>query len=106
MSAMRRHAAIATALSATLLAGCAGGSDRRTLSELHDVEPDMAEIRIEDGLDRAMLAYRSFLAESPESARTPEAMRRLADLQIEKQYGILGDGEPSPLPAPESSARR
>ena len=34
---------------------------------------------------------------------TPEAIRRLADLQLEKQYGIhTGDGKPRPMPAPES----
>ncbi|MGI9591890.1 MAG: tetratricopeptide repeat protein, partial [Myxococcota bacterium] len=35
---------------------------------------------------------------------TPEAMRRLADLKLEKQFGILGDGEVTELPAPERRA--
>jgi tetratricopeptide (TPR) repeat protein len=90
------------ACAAALLAACAGNPDRRTLAELHDVEPDMAEVQIEDGLDRAMLAYRGFLAEAPKSQLTPEAMRRLADLQLEKEYGILGDGELGALPAPQA----
>ena len=90
-------------VAAALLAACAG-SDRATLSELHDVEPEMSEVRIEEGLDRAMEAYRSYLATAPESARTPEAMRRLADLQLEKDFGIQGDGGADAMPAPEPSA--
>ena len=35
---------------------------------------------------------------------TPEAMRRLADLQLEKQFGIrAGDGKPREMAAPESA---
>jgi tetratricopeptide (TPR) repeat protein len=92
-------------LAAGLLAACASNPDRHTLAELHDVEPDIAEMPIENGLDHAMLAYRKFLEEAPRSTRTPEAMRRLADLKVEKQYGILGDGEYAQLPAPERAAR-
>jgi TolA-binding protein len=68
------------------------------------MEPDMNEVQVENSLDQAMVGYRKFLEEAPESALTPEAMRRLADLKLEKQYGILGDGEPVELPAPASSA--
>ncbi len=66
----------------------------------------MTEVRIEKGLDQAMIGYRSFLEEAPESSLTPEAMRRLADLKIEKEFGILGDGSGAlvELPAPEVSA--
>ena len=89
-------------LAATLASACAGSPHRQTLAMLHDVEPDMTEVRVDDGLDRAMNAYRSFLKEAPKSALTPEAMRRLADLKIEKEYGIVGDGTPSELPAPRA----
>src|SRR4029453_7805776 len=45
-----------------------------------------------------------FLEETPETEMTPEAMRRLADLQLEKQFGIrAGDGKPRAMPAPESA---
>jgi tetratricopeptide (TPR) repeat protein len=48
--------------------------------------------------------YRKFLDESPETPMTPEAIRRLADLQLEKQYGIhTGDAKSRPMPAPESA---
>jgi TolA-binding protein len=89
-------------LAPTLVAACAS-PDRYTLSELRSVEPDMTEVRIEKGLDQAMVGYRSFLEQAPESSLTPEAMRRLADLKLEKEFGIFGDGsgELVELPAPE-----
>jgi len=80
-------------LTAGVLAGCAtSGPQQGTLAELDKVEADVGEVYLEDGLERAAESYRRYLEETPESARTPEAMRRLADLQIEQQYGILGDG--------------
>jgi TolA-binding protein len=91
-------------LAAILASACAGSPDRQTLATLHDVEPDMTEVRVDDGLDRAMIAYRNFLQEAPESALTPEAMRRLADLKLEKEYGIIG-GAPTPLPAPPAKSK-
>jgi cellulose synthase operon protein C len=87
-----------------LFTACATDPDRRTLAELRTVSIEPQEVRISDGLDRAMHGYRSYLEESPESERTPEAMRRLADLQVEKEYGLLGDGAIVELPAPEQAA--
>jgi TolA-binding protein len=86
-----------------LAAACAGNPDRQTLATLHSVEPDVTEVRVENSLDQAMRGYRKFLDDAPESALTPEAMRRLADLELEKEYGILGDGQIQELPAPEPS---
>src|SRR5438876_10844959 len=52
-----------------------------------------------------MQQYRRFLEEAPETAMTPEAMRRLADLQLEKQFGIrTGDGKPREMAAPRELA--
>jgi TolA-binding protein len=60
------------------------------------------EVQVEQGLDKAMASYRRFLDETPQTAMTPEAMRRLADLQIEKQFGLrAGDGKPREMAAPE-----
>jgi len=95
-----RRARTAVLLAAILLVACAGAPDRHTLAALHRVEPDVTEVRVENGLDAAMRGYRDFLEEAPESSLTPEAMRRLADLALEKEYGILGDGGPVELPAP------
>jgi TolA-binding protein len=51
-----------------------------------------------------MQSYRRYLDETPMSAMTPEAMRRLADLQLEKQFGITGGPQArrwTEMPAPE-----
>jgi outer membrane protein assembly factor BamD (BamD/ComL family) len=84
-----------------LAAACAGDPDRQTLARLHSVKPDTNEVKVENSLDQAMAGYRKFLEEAPESALTPEAMRRLADLKLEKEYGILGNGQIQEMPAPE-----
>jgi tetratricopeptide (TPR) repeat protein len=97
-------ASIALVALSLLLNGCAGGQDSRTLAQLRDVEPDVAEVRIDDSLDKAMASYRRFLDATPANAKTPEAMRRLADLQIEKEYGIMGGDEFVELPVPEQSS--
>ncbi len=89
-------------LAPALVAACAGDPDRRTLAELRSVEPDVNEVRVENSLEQAMAGYQKFLEQAPESSLTPEAMRRLADLKLEQEYGILGDGEPE-LPAPEAA---
>ncbi len=99
-----RRARTAVLLAPTLVVACAGGPDGHTLGELREVEPDVREVRVENSLDQAILGYRKYLEEAPESALTPEAMRRLADLKLEKEYGILGDGELEELPAPEPAA--
>ncbi len=68
------------------------------------MKPEVTEVRVENSLDQAMLGYETFLEEVPDSPLTAEAMRRLADLKLEKEYGILGDGEIVELPAPEAGA--
>jgi tetratricopeptide (TPR) repeat protein len=98
-----RRSRTALLLAPNLVAACAGSPDRHTLARLRDVDPDVAEVRVENSLDQAILGYRSFLADAPESKLTPEAMRRLADLELEKEYGILGDGALVELPAPEAA---
>ena len=98
-----RPGLLAAALSAVFAAGCASGpAPKQTLSELRKVEPDVQDVHVEQGLDKAMEAYRRFLNETPETELTPEAMRRLADLQIEKEFGIrAGDGKPREMAAPQ-----
>src|SRR5215472_11224022 len=95
-------------LAPALLAGCAAHHKptptQGTLADLHNVRPDMQEAETKESVDQAMQHYRKFLEETPETPMTPEAIRRLADLQLEKQYGIhTGDGKPRPMPAPESA---
>lgn len=86
--------------------GCAGNPDKRTLKDLHRVAPDVAEVQVHDGLERAMVGYQKYLEEAPESAMTPEAMRRLADLKLEKEYGYLGKEGGGALPRPTASGAR
>ena len=68
--------------------------------------PDTTDVHVEQGLDKAMESYRRYLEETPKTAMTPEAMRRLADLKVEKQFGILGDGKLLEMEAPEAAPER
>lgn len=95
-----RPSRIALAVGAALLAACSNNPSKDTLATLRDVPADTQDVRVDGGLDAAMMSYQRFLEETPESERSAEAMRRLADLKIEKEYGINGDGELKELPAP------
>jgi len=103
------------------LAGCASTRPQGngTLAELEQLPSDTTEVYLDDSLDLAAQSYRRYLEETPETAQTPEAMRRLADLQLEREYGIIGGGqvvematpEPAefaerPAPTADSAARR
>ncbi|HWP16659.1 MAG TPA: tetratricopeptide repeat protein, partial [Xanthobacteraceae bacterium] len=98
---MKRLAAIVTP--ALVLVACADRPDKHTLASLHQVPADTSEVKVEDGLDKAMQSYRRFLDQTPDGAMTPEAMRRLADLKLEKEYGILGDGKIVEVAAPQTA---
>jgi tetratricopeptide (TPR) repeat protein len=89
------------------LAACATKTPPQhgTLAELEQVPADIDEVYLEDGLERAAQSYRRYLEETEESERTPEAMRRLADLQIEQAYGVIGSGELVEMAAPESGSQ-
>jgi TolA-binding protein len=77
-----------------MLAACASVGDRNrdTIASLRHVQIEIKEEKIEGGLEKAMLSYQRFLEGAPDSALTPEAIRRLADLKIEKEYGTLTTG--------------
>jgi TolA-binding protein len=90
----RRSRLAAIVAPALVLGACADHPEKHgTLASLHRMPADTTEVTVEDGLDKAMQSYRRFLDETPDDAMTPEAMRRLADLKLEKEYGILGDGK-------------
>ncbi|HEX5109569.1 MAG TPA: tetratricopeptide repeat protein [Vicinamibacterales bacterium] len=102
---MRRFA-ISIALTPALIVGCAARAEKTTgtLAELRNVRPDVQEVQVDQGLEQAMLHYRRFLEETPETSMTPEAMRRLADLQLEKQFGIrTGNAQRREMAAPEAA---
>jgi hypothetical protein len=91
-----------------MLVACQSISDKNTIAKLRHMQIEIKEEKIEGGLDKAMLGYQRFLEETPNSALTPEAIRRLADLKIEKEYGTLTEGaelagraQEARLPTPE-----
>ena len=79
-----------------------------TIAQLRNRHIEIKDVPIEGGFEKAMESYQRFLEESDDSTFAPEAIRRLADLKIEKEYGHLSEGEESneseaadrPLPAP------
>jgi tetratricopeptide (TPR) repeat protein len=102
-----RRLTISAVFVLAFMAGCAARvkttvKNAGTLAELRSVHPDVQDVKVEQGLEQAMQNYRRFLEETPETAMTPEAMRRLADLQLEKQFGINpGNAKPREMAAPQ-----
>lgn len=78
------------AIPAFILSACAI-DQQGTIADLRDVDVEIVDTHIDGGLEKAMKSYQKFLQETPESARTPDAIRRLADLNIEKEYGVISD---------------
>jgi cellulose synthase operon protein C len=72
-----------------LLSACQTGSGKETIAQLRHRQIEIKEEQVEGGLEKAMEGYRRFLEAAPDSALTPEAIRRLADLKVEKEYGLL-----------------
>ena len=70
------------------LHGCGVLGRPDTIGSLNKVEIEIKEEYVEGSLEKAMESYQKFLQETPEGALTPEAIRRLADLKIEKEYGV------------------
>jgi len=89
-----------------LVSSCANqGSTQGTIAQLETQKIELKDVEVEGGLDKAMAGYQKFLEETPESQLTPEAIRRLADLKIEKEYGaVTSESELKPeAPAPSVS---
>jgi TolA-binding protein len=87
---MDRAGRIVVIVLSVLLASCASTGDQGTLAQLRNVKVEVKEEKVEGGIAKAIQGYERFLAETPESPLVPEAMRRLADLKVEKEYGIVG----------------
>lgn len=91
------------------LAGCAAVDDQGTIAQLRNRQIEIKDVKLEGGLEKAMESYRRFLEETPTSALSPEAIRRLADLKVEKEYGLITESgksneRPSArLPAPKDA---
>ena len=99
-----RTRSMAVAVHIVLLGGCAHTERANTLASLRKVQPDTADVRVDNGLERAVEGYRQFLQQTPASELTPEAMRRLADLQLEREYGVRGTTAIKVDPAASSSS--
>lgn len=102
---MTRWCTVVFSLVSVGLAACATTSEQGTLADLKYVTADLEDVYLDDGLDRAAESYRRYLEGTGAGARTPEAMRRLADLQIEQAYGILGSGDFVEMAAPETATQ-
>jgi tetratricopeptide (TPR) repeat protein len=95
----------------TLLLTACQTTGKDTIAQLRNTRIEIKEEKIENESEKAMESYRRFLEQTPDSALKPEAIRRLADLKVEREYDLLsGDTAPerrSPakaLPAPERAA--
>jgi TolA-binding protein/LysM repeat protein len=75
-----------------LLIGCLSVSDKDTIAKLRHMQIEIKEENIEGGLEKSMRSYQAFLEQTTDPVLTPEAIRRLADLKIEKEYGTLTEG--------------
>lgn len=91
-----------------VLGACMGGKVARkdSIASLNKKKVEVKEAAIDDSLEKAVSAYRKFLEETDEESEvTPEAIRRLADLQLEAgagTYDFVKDVKPSPDSAPDS----
>lgn len=80
---------VCIALLMLILTGCSGINTQGTIAELRTLKIEIAEEQIENGLDKAIASYQKFIEESRNVALIPEAIRRLADLKVEKEYGLI-----------------
>lgn len=71
------------------LASCGTDTSKDSIAQLRDVKVDLTDVKIDAGADKAMQSYQKFLEQTPETAMTPEALRRLADLKIQQEYGTV-----------------
>jgi TolA-binding protein len=87
-----------------ILAACQTTGGRDTIARLRNQHIEIKEEKIEGGLEKAMQGYQNFLGKAPDSALKAEAIRRLADLKIAKEYGTLTSTSEPVLHAPVLSA--
>lgn len=82
---MSRLLKVLTIIVVLLLAGCAGAPKQETLGDLGELDIKIdTEAVVVDGRDKAMDNYWEFMAGTKEESQKVEAMRRLADLEMER----------------------
>jgi len=74
---------------------CSPVDHQGTIAELRNREIVINDEKVTGGLENAMESYQRFLEEAQDSPIAPEAIRRLADLKVEKEYGLISEGEAS-----------
>ena len=91
-----------------ILVACTPVDNRGTIAQLRNRKIEIKEEKIDGGLEKAMEGYQRFLKETPNSPLAPEAIRRLADLKVEKRIRLLSDsGKPAGrTPASATPPRR
>ncbi len=87
--------ALGMAVSGLSVTGCATYNTAGTLGSLKNVDIEIKEEVIVGSLEKALESYQRYLEETPETAMTPEAIRRLADLKIEKEYSAAVEADSS-----------
>ena len=92
------------ALLAAVLAACASGPPEETIEDLDESEVNTEAAPVEQSVEDAEQSYRRYLEQAPEGTETAEAMRRMADLQIEKVYGVVGSAPGAAMPTPQQAA--
>ena len=83
---LNNHLLLTSVLMYLSLSSCATTDTDGTLASLKDVKFEVKEEKVDGSLQKAMESYEKFLKETPETEMTPEALRRLADLKIQKEY--------------------
>ncbi|MBN1379179.1 MAG: tetratricopeptide repeat protein [Gammaproteobacteria bacterium] len=97
----------------SLVVACMGGGGKvarkDSIASLNRKTVEVKEPEIDDSLEKAMGAYRKFLSETAEESEvTPEAIRRLADLQLEAgagTYDFVKDAKKKPAQDRAAAAR-
>jgi TolA-binding protein len=88
---MSRHLRQLSLPCLVFLASCASHTADTTgsIGELRRTNADLSDVKIDGSTDLAIQSYREFLDRTPEDGKTPEALRRLADLKVQKEYGTF-----------------
>lgn len=89
------------AISAAVLAACAAPPVEQTIEDLGEQDVNLEPVPVEQDIGDAEQSYRRYLDAAPEGADTAEAMRRMADLQVEKVYGVVGTEPGAAMPTPQ-----
>ncbi|WP_226663191.1 tetratricopeptide repeat protein [Microbulbifer aggregans] len=92
LSARFNTLSLATTASALLLLSACASNSGNTIGSLKNVDIEIRETRIDGSLEKALASYQKYLQETPETALTPEAIRRIADLKIKQAHRAEAGG--------------